>query len=192
MLAQRLFLAIDIPNAIREHIAQFQNEFKSLGLEASWVRPANFHLTLKFLGNTHPRNLPEIENQMHRATETVAPLSLSVGRLGVFPNPNRPRVLWVGIENPGGALAALQQDIEQRMEAAGFAPNDKPAVPHLTLARIKSAKGTRQLKEKLRTAPDISSEPFRADCVQLIRSELGRKGASYTILKEFPLRGAAM
>ncbi len=192
MDALRLFLAIDIPNGTRETIAEVQNSFKTLNLDARWVEPVNFHLTLKFLGNTRPQTIPEIESEMQEITPLFAPPLLSLGPPGVFPNPNRPRVLWLGVEDTQGILVSLMKAIDARLRSLGFAGEKKQAIPHLTLARFKSSRDNRKLKQKLKTGPAVDTAPFRADRIKLYQSELTPKGAVYTPLKEFPLAGPTM
>ncbi len=189
MDALRLFLAIDIPNAVRETIAEVQNDFKSLNLDARWVEPANFHLTLKFLGSTRPQTIPEIETQMQEITPRFAPPTVTLGLPGVFPNPNRPRVLWLSVQDSQGTLISLMQAIDTRMIPLGFPGEKKQAIPHLTLARFKSARDNRKLKQKLRAGPAVATVPFTVDSVKLMQSELTPEGPNYTVIGDFPLQG---
>ena len=98
MAALRTFIAIDVPPAVLDTITRIQNRFKSLGLHASWVKPGNIHLTLKFLGDTDPDRIPGIQNKLTETLAPFAPFRLSLDSAGVFPNTENPRVLWVGLE----------------------------------------------------------------------------------------------
>ncbi len=183
----RLFLAIDIPNSAREKIIEIQNHFRTLNLDATWVKPANIHLTIKFLGDTDPALIPRIKNSMSAIANATPPFQTLLGNVGVFPNLKRPRVLWVGLEDQEGHLARLQKHMEKAMTALGFAPDNKASVHHLTLARMKSTKGKERLKEKVESHPQIEGEPFDVSSVKLIKSQLAPQGSVYTVLEEFVL-----
>ena len=189
------FIALDIPPSVEKAIAVIQNRFKSLGLHASWVRPGNIHLTLKFLGDTEPNQVPGISDKITVALALLAPFEVSLDRVGVFPDLKRPRVLWVGLKDEQGTLKTLQSGIEQALESAGFPADPKPFSPHLTLARIKSPKGIKsprginELKDELDAllSEGIDPNPFPVESVQLYESQLTPKGSIYTVLANFKL-----
>ncbi|KMP11257.1 hypothetical protein UZ36_05065 [Candidatus Nitromaritima sp. SCGC AAA799-C22] len=194
MDALRLFLAIDIPSSAREAITTLQNRFKTLGFKASWVRPENIHLTLKFLSNTPSAQVPDIKQAVARAANLSTGFTATLSGIGVFPNFKKPRVLWVGMNDPQNHLQALRELIERQMELIGFPREKRNFNPHLTLARIKQSRsGNREsfnrLKREIEAHPKFETEPFRADSVRLIQSQLTPEGSIYTVLEEFPLRG---
>jgi len=182
-------------------IAVIQNRFKSLGLHASWVRPGNIHLTLKFLGDIEPNQVPGIRDKITVALAPLAPFEVSLDRVGVFPDLKRPRVLWVGLKDEQGTLKTLWSGIEQALESAGFPVDPRPFSPHLTLARIKSPwgikspkgikspRGTKALKDELDAllSEGIDPNPFPVGSVQLYESQLTPKGSIYTVLANFKL-----
>jgi len=181
----RLFLAIDIPSEIREELTKIQNHFKSLSLSASWVRPDNIHLTLKFLGNTEPEKIPQIVETMNTCVGSIAPFSLSLTEVGGFPNLNQPRVLWVGLADSQGFLVSAQKNIDQNLSRLGYDADNKPFFPHLTLARIKSPKGRQGIKEKIASLNMDETKPFCISSIKLYKSDLTPRGAIYTSLHEF-------
>jgi 2'-5' RNA ligase len=183
----RLFLAIDIPPAARDALAGVQKAFQSLDLKAAWVPPANVHLTLKFLGETHLGLVPELKTRMQHSAGQSHRFSLSLGAVGVFPHWRNPRVLWVGMEDPEGGLPPLIRCIEDETAAMGFERDDRAKVPHLTLARIKSPRGKGRLKERAEALEPITAAPFEVASFQLIVSELSRQGSRYTTLARFAL-----
>ncbi|MFQ5449780.1 MAG: RNA 2',3'-cyclic phosphodiesterase [Nitrospinaceae bacterium] len=189
MDALRLFLAIDIPDFAREKIAEVQNDFKMLNLDAAWVNPAKIHLTMKFLGNTLPRLIPEIKERMVKITLPVRRFHVCLDQVGVFPNLNRPRVLWVGLQDPQGQLIELRKKIEDEMAGLDFHRETKAGIPHLTLARIKSGRNRSRLKQEVESGRKISAEPIEVRSVHLIQSRLTREGPVYTVLDQFPLSG---
>lgn len=183
----RLFLAIDIPSHIRETLTEVQNRFKSLELNIAWGKPANIHLTLKFLGNTDPKQLPEIRNRMKILTPAKPSFAVSLKGMGVFPKTDKPRILWVGIQEFENNLGPLYTIISEEMAKIGFPAEDRKFNPHLTIGRIKSSKGKSRLTYAIRENEDLRSEPFEVSSVNLYKSQLTPKGAVYTVLEEFKL-----
>ena len=195
MDAVRLFLAIDIPPRAREIITALQNRFKPLGFNASWVAPENVHLTLQFLGDTPPEQIPDIHQGVSAAVTPVPQFMVALKEVGVFPKLKKPpRILWVGMEDPKNRLAVLQENIAKQMEEIGFPKEKRNFTPHLTLARIRQDRGGKRaklerLKREVESSPEIEMESFKIDAVQLIESQLTPRGSVYTVLKEFPLGG---
>ena len=195
MAALRTFIAIDVPPAVLDTITRIQNRFKSLGLHASWVKPGNIHLTLKFLGDTDPDRIPGIQNKLAETLSPFAPFQLSLGSVGVFPDTKNPRVLWVGLKDEEDALKTLQTGIEKALESIGFPREQRPFSPHLTLARIqsskgiKSPKGKKELKDELDALnlQGIDHHPFEVGDIHLYESQLTPKGSIYTVLANFKL-----
>jgi 2'-5' RNA ligase len=199
--ALRTFIAIDVPPAVFDTITRIQNRFKSLGLHASWVKPGNIHLTLKFLGDTDPGRIPGIQNQLTQTLAPFAPFRLSLESAGVFPNTKNPRILWVGLKDEEGTLETLQAGIDKALECVGFPMEQRPFSPHLTLARIKSPqgiqsplgiklpRGEKELKDELDALNQegISPHPFNVSGLHLYESQLTPKGSIYTLLANFKL-----
>jgi len=187
--ALRTFIALDIPSSVLKTITDIQNRFKSLGLHASWVRPGNIHLTLRFLGDIDPGQVPGIRDKITEALASCPPFRLSLERAGVFPDLKRPRVLWVGLKDEEETLQTLQTGIEKALENAGFPADPRPFSPHLTLARIKSPRGKKELKNQLDAlnSEGIDPNPFQVGAVHLYESQLTPKGSIYSVLANFKL-----
>ena len=98
----RSFIAIDIPSEVKSGLSALQNSLRHLGAAVSWTRPEGVHLTLKFLGDVDPSSLPDIVKGLHDAVGSATAFPVIVEGVGLFPNPRRPRVLWVGLQ--GGEL----------------------------------------------------------------------------------------
>jgi 2'-5' RNA ligase len=199
--ALRTFIAIDVPPAVLDTITRIQNRFNSLGLHASWVKPGNIHLTLKFLGDTDPDRIPGIQDKLTETLASFPPFRLSLNSAGVFPNTKSPRVLWVGLKDEEGTLENLRAGIEKALEVIGFPTEQRPFSPHLTLARmkspkgiksskgIKSPKGKKELKDELDAVNQegIDPHPFDVGELHLYESQLTPKGSIYTVLANFKL-----
>ena len=185
----RTFIAIGVPSEIKDKLEKIQHRFKILGLNATWVKPENQHLTLKFLGETGADQIQMIRHKLAEALTPYAPFRLSLDSLGVFPHARNPRVLWVGLKDEEGTLARLQSALQQALVEVGFDADPKPFSPHLTLARIKSPKGKKKLQDELEALNQqgIDPHPFDVGAVQLYESQLTPKGSIYTELANFTL-----
>jgi 2'-5' RNA ligase len=185
----RLFVALEIPAAVRDNLAAQIKELRELsGIVADrrprWVRPENLHVTLKFIGEISPAKLHGIRDALS-AIRTDAPVDLQFHGLGFFPNGDRARVLWAGV-NASPNLPPLAGEIDRALETQGVARERRAFTPHLTLARLEPP----GLHEKLRAAIQKSSErefgSFQAREFHLIESKLKPSGAEYTTLATFP------
>ena len=191
----RLFISINLPPDLLAALTQVQDDLKRqlAAYPLRWSRPQGIHLTLKFLGNTDPARVQAIVGAIAAASAGVAPFDIGIGGLGCFPNPRTPRVLWVGVEEPTGALARLAADVDEQMAALGWQREKRPFSPHLTLARTRKdilSTQRRALGEALaalRYPVDLGH--FRAEHVHLMRSQLHPGGAIYTSLARVALGG---
>ena len=101
-----------------------------------------FHVTLAFLGDVPDIDLNNVCRAVADASKGFKPFTVNLQSLGAFPNPNRPRVVWVGLTGPGlDTLGDLQQSVVQAVSEAGYPPEDHRFTPHLTLGYIKMKKG---------------------------------------------------
>jgi len=179
----RLFVALEIPNDVRETIARLISELKPLDNSWKWTRAENLHVTLKFLGEIPREKLNLVCNAL-RAVSSDWPIPVNFDGMGFFPNERRPRVLWIGLDAPS-ALAKLAAGIEGALASVGAPREERAFAPHLTLARNKDGK----LSEKMRTAlVKYSCAQFgamNATAFHLIESKLKSTGAEYTTLESF-------
>ena len=131
----RAFIAIDLPEAVRVALRQQQAPFRAVCPDGRWTRPEGIHLTLKFLGEISDQQVTQAINALKelRPFETF---STEVKGFGFFPDTRRPRVFWAGVATPPN-LVMLAEQVEHAMEKLGFAREDRPFTPHLTLARFK-------------------------------------------------------
>jgi 2'-5' RNA ligase len=182
----RCFIAIELPDGVKKGLQQLQSRLKAANpAPIKWVEPANIHLTLKFLGNVAADRIKEIGLAMTEAVRGTPPFSLNVSELGVFPNPRRVQIVWVGVGGELEKLGGLQKRIESALAGLGFAPENRRFTPHLTLARLRD-RATAAEKEKLgqligETQFEASAD-FRVDSVKLMRSQLTPQGPIYSCL----------
>lgn len=176
----RLFIAIELPESIKQEIAKVQQQLKASGADANWTRPEGIHLTLKFLGEVEEARTAGIIAGMTDAARGTGALRLEVGGAGAFPNEKAPRVLWLGIGGDTVRLAGLQRAVEDAMTAAGFEREERSFSPHLTLARIRFPRPRDRWQQRIEAIRDIRLGGFDAGRVSLMKSELHPQGAVYT------------
>jgi 2'-5' RNA ligase len=191
----RAFIAVPLPDAIVRALGRVQHKLSRNIPEDSvrWVRPQGIHLTLKFLGDTPLDRLPPIRAALHAVAANAPAFTISVGGAGCFPNARRPRVVWIGIDEPQGRLARLHSAIEEALDNAGFPPEGRPFKPHLTLGRVNrrsSGSDASQVGETVVDAAVNVLGQVKATQIDLIRSILQPTGAEYTTLASFSLRDA--
>ena len=184
----RTFVAIEMPAVVRDSIATLQQDLRGFPVRVSWVRPANIHLTLKFLGDIRENQVGAISEALARVGEKTAPFSLSVGTLGFFPNRRRPRVLWVGISNPDGELRQLAESVENALLPLGFKKEKRGFNPHLTFGRVRDPRNIEQVMEKLETTEFEEQAIFVKEMV-FMKSTLHPRGSIYEPLKRIALGG---
>lgn len=186
----RLFIAIDLPDEVKALLRELQTTLGRATQAVRWSDPNGTHLTLKFLGNTPASAVDQIVSGMQQATGDVQAFQLQTAGLGVFPNPKRPRVVWLGVEGDITRLNQLHTQIEQHVAPLGFPTEQRAFSPHLTLGR--SHKDPRPAEQaQIGQAVTGAAAPRRVEFavreVVLMRSELRPSGARYTPVAHVPL-----
>jgi RNA 2',3'-cyclic 3'-phosphodiesterase len=187
----RLFVAIAIPEPVRNEMVRVQRELDELTPPGAvrWTKPEQFHLTLKFLGGVPTSRVDELEAAIGAVCANARPLRLRAAGVGFFPNARAPRVIWAGITDTEGQLAGVQGKIERAVRPFAAEPGPEHFVGHLTLGRMKDRRNPR-LRELANRAPALENQQFgewTAEEVKLVRSELFPEGARHTPLAAFPL-----
>lgn len=174
----RLFFAVMVPDSLREGAAQIQASLREQlpGKGISWVKPENFHYTVRFLGEQPESKLPLLQDAAQKAAHEAQPFTLQIGGLGVFPNIDRPRVLWIGAESGEEAFADLYRHLENALWERHFPPGPKEFHAHLTIARIKSPIPVRNAIETV-SANQLGA--FEVRRLSLMLSELHPSGSRY-------------
>jgi 2'-5' RNA ligase len=182
----RSFVAIELPEEAKQGLASLRRELERDEHKfVKWVEPAGIHLTLKFLGNIPFKRVTEITEAIEKAAVGITPFYLEISGLGVFPNPKQVRVFWVGISGEVDKLSRLQQNIDSALAALGFAKEERPFVPHLTLARIRegaSPSERRSFGELVGSTIFEDKYPINVEAISLMRSQLTPARAIYTCL----------
>lgn len=177
----RTFCAIELPDQVRTRLQDHVRRLREAvpDASASWSKPENVHLTLKFFGNVPQEKVPRISEAAQRTAQEFSSFSIRIGSTGAF----RTQVLWIGVEDPSGQLSALQRRFEEECVREGFAKEDRAYKPHLTIARIRRPEGARKLAEThLQT--NFEAVEISVSEIVLFRSELSPKGSRYTAISK--------
>lgn len=180
----RAFIAIDLPDFLHIALAEAQQAFRSACRDASWTRPEGIHLTLKFLGEITDGQTKQVVEALGRLG-AFEPIMIELKGFGFFPHAGRPRVFWAGVAAPS-ALAELANRVEGQMEKTGFAREDRPFSPHLTLARFKVPRPQPALEAAASARGETSLGKFAASEFFLFESKLSPQGAHYRKVMRFP------
>ncbi|MEX2161992.1 MAG: RNA 2',3'-cyclic phosphodiesterase [Anaerolineales bacterium] len=193
MSMARTFIAVEMPEPLQRALDKISVNLRKqmVDLPIRWVNTHNIHLTLKFIGETDQAIIPRIAAAVADVAKRFPPFEISLTELGVFPNPNKPLVLWVGVQAPA-PLAQLQQGIESALAQWGIPVEERPFHPHLTLGRVRREHRVANLKriaEFMAAAKMEPSASARIDSVTLFRSDLKPGGSVYNPLSRSPLLG---
>jgi len=180
----RAFIAIDLPEALHAALAEAQQVFRSACRDARWTRPEGIHLTLKFLGEISDAQTKHVVEALAQIGP-FEPFPVEVKGFGFFPQAHRPRVVWAGVVAPP-ALAELAARVEGRMEKIGFAREERPFAPHLTLARFQVPRPQPTLEAAVAGRASTSLGKFEASEFFLFESKLLPQGAEYRKVMRFP------
>ncbi|OGP92783.1 MAG: 2'-5' RNA ligase [Deltaproteobacteria bacterium RBG_16_54_18] len=184
----RLFFAVELSQEIQAGVRRIQQGLKERAPGVRWVRPEGIHLTLRFLGEVAPERIEDIWSRVARGVQTIDSFTFGVRGCGGFPIAKKPRVIWIGIQDPSGSLKAMQAKVETGVVEFGFPREERGYNPHLTLGRLHPGKGQGMIAQAIEAtrAADLGEMEVREVC--LFRSQLKPTGAEYTKLKVIPLR----
>jgi 2'-5' RNA ligase len=172
-----LFVAIELPESIKRHLALMQNALRD-SIRASWLPMDQMHLTLKFLGETPDQDLPKLIAAL-KSVQMNEPVEMQVDGTVCFPTHGPPRIVAASLRDLSGELGDLQSRIDQACHVVGFPLEVRRFTPHITLARVKD--------RQPRPSPVPAASPtFNSSEFVLYESRLDHRGPKYTRLAHFP------
>lgn len=192
----RIFIALDIDDAIRKRIQAFMDDLREFAPAARWVRPESLHVTLKFIGGKSTQEVEDIKNALARIS--AGAIEISFRGYGFFPGSKPPSVLWVGVI-AGPELANLAHSVDECVAGLGIPKEEGKFTPHLTLARRggagsrrkrgndDSTQAFRRLQERLAAMPAPDFGTMTAREFYLYESQPGAGGSRYTKIARFGL-----
>ena len=189
----RLFIALPVPERVKAEIERAQGELRRAVPAGCvrWTRREQFHLTLKFLGNVEASRVEALAESLRQACKDFPALPLRARRIGFFPGPRQPRVIWVGMEELRGHLPLLQGAVESLSEPFTQEKSAKGFAGHVTLGRVKFIKRphAETLAQRALGMADQVFGEWTAEEVELIRSQLSSNGSAYTTIAAARLSG---
>jgi len=181
----RLFIAVDLPEEVREVLRRGLGPLKRDEPPARWVRPEGMHITLKFLGEQAPELVEGLDRAAAGPLSSLPPVTVQLGGGGFFPNDRRPRVAWVGGQAPG--LEAWAHEVEDAAANLGIAREARAFSLHLTLARLERPWGVQAVEHYKVQLGKWRFPEFVAREAVLFQSELQPSGAVYTPMRRWPV-----
>lgn len=189
MARLRTFIAVDAGKSVRDRCVALQDALARAGTEVKWVEAENLHVTLLFLGEVVDREVPALCRAVAECCATHDPFTMSVESAGCFPNPRRPRVVWVGVGDGGPELIALHEALEPPLLALGcYRREERQYTPHITLGRVKSDRPTDKLAAALTKYATWQCGSTDVREILVLSSELTPQGPVYTVLSRAKLR----
>jgi 2'-5' RNA ligase len=181
----RAFLAIDLDDELKPEINRLIRQFKEIDARIKYVELLNLHFTLKFFGEIDTNGLELLEKTIKGVVSEFEPFSIKIKGCSAFPNKNRIKVIWVGIDED-----EILKDLHDRLDAEfakmGF-DRDRKFSSHLTIGRMKSAKNKDKVKSVIEEFEDIEIGEMEVKSISLKKSTLTPKGPIYEDLKIFEL-----
>ena len=182
----RSFLAVevneDVRAALRALIARLK---KSDCVRATWVKPENLHITMRFLGNITLSDSQSLSRSLKLSLEGIQPFPLRIHGVGVFPTPQRPRTLWAGAEAPEGIFAGLKARVDDGVAVLHLPEGGKTFTPHITLARIRKLQDRGAFLSHLDREKHFGGGEFTVGSVSLFESRLTPRGSVYRKLETY-------
>jgi RNA 2',3'-cyclic 3'-phosphodiesterase len=191
----RLFVALTVPEAVKEAIVKAQAELRRAAPEGQvrWSRRDQLHVTLRFLGDVEPGRVGALTEALQACGHEFAPLHLRAEGLGFFPDARRPRVVWVGAQDAKDQLRELQRAVQAATAPFTAEKPEERFAGHVTLGRIKGLRrpDAEALAAAVTRAAQRQFGQWVANEIEIIRSELSPQGAQYTTLAGLGLTGGS-
>ena len=185
--AMRLFIAVNIPPAVRDAIYGDAEPLRAATNAVRWVSPSALHVTLKFLGEQTEARVALLREAIESVATRHASVAVETTDIGAFPNFRRPRVVWVGMTGER-ALQSLAGDIDRALTPLGIPAETRPFQAHLTLGRVRSELRPADATNLAAAAKaSRGARGFAVQTVDLMRSELGAGGSRYSVMAAVPL-----
>jgi len=174
----RLFVAIDLPEVVKESLVLMQNGLRG----ARWVARENLHLTVRFIGEVSAEEADEIHSVLGEVR--AVPFIIKLGEIGLFSSGGKPRSVWIGVQDRS-SIDILKQHIDRSLLRLGINPEGRKYVPHVTLARFREKPS--KLSDFMPRLGTGRSVPVRVEQFVLFSSFLAHAGAIYTPEVYYPL-----
>lgn len=185
----RLFLALELSGQQKHSLHNLQGNLKKNLSGMRWVRPENMHLTVKYLGDTAEDLLETLELEISEAVSSIEPFSIKYGKCGVFPSPQKARVIWVGLKEGNAETLNLHEKVENTIVKLGLASERRVYAPHLTLGRVRYQLSPSAVESIVAENILFETDYAIVDGLILFQSHLTKQGAAYVPLYKATFNG---
>jgi RNA 2',3'-cyclic 3'-phosphodiesterase len=180
----RAFIAVRMSEPVERSLAEFIEVQRTARDGIQWVRRANLHVTLKFLGpEVEPWKLAPLVEMLERVARATAPFEVATRGVGGFPDLMRPRVIWAGLYSE--PLDALAREVEEAAVRCGFERERRGWSGHLTIGRVRNPRHARATLHALERERERNFGLSRISAMTLMRSHLAPEGSTYEPLASF-------
>jgi len=177
----RAFIGAKLDFSLEEYIVYIENNLKKINMDVKWVEPQNIHLTLKFLGNIHRKDIPSIQEIIENVFRERKAIKVRLTSLGAFPHIHRPRAIWIGLKSYNDCLERKIPFLENEFCKLGFSKEKREFKSHITLGRVRKVISTDTLAKFIEEFPVEKKEGF-IEKVSLFKSTLTSCGPIYEVL----------
>ena len=181
----RAFLAIDLDDDLKPKINKIIREFKQIDANIKYVDLQNLHFTLKFFGDIDTEGIDVLAERIENVVKDFDSFNIKIKGCGAFPNKNRIKVIWVGLDEDS-ILKELHDKLDKQFNSLGF-DLDKKFSSHLTIGRMRSAKGKDKVKNTIESFDNVDIGSMEVTSITLKKSTLTPAGPIYEDLIEFKL-----
>ncbi len=186
----RAFVAVEIPREVQDKAGKLIAALDGTEAKVRWVEPLTLHWTLQFLGDVDLREIPAVCDRVAKAVAPFAPFDIAAHGVGAFPNAEKPRTLWIGMQEGSDQMIALHDAIGSALGEIGYREEARRFRPHLTIGRVRSSPaGNVELAARLAENTNFDGGLTTISEVVVLSSELTRKGPVYELLGHGELRG---
>ena len=184
----RTFVAVDISNKIRDAAMRQIAKFSALTNDYNWVVRENMHVTLNFLGDVDESEIPSVCRLISNTSNEFGSFEMSVKGTGCFPRPDKPRIIWLGIDQGAEELIELQRRLADALETMRFPRDRNDFRPHLTLGRLqRGARLSDRVIDAVSQGVHVTAGSTIVDQVVVYSSFLDREGPTYTAMSRIDL-----
>lgn len=181
----RAFLAIDVDEDLKAKMYKIIKEFKKIDANIKYVDLENLHLTLKFFGEIDSEGIELLSSKIESVVSDFDKFTIKIKGCGAFPNTNRIKVIWFGLDGDE-LIKQLHDELDKEFVKLGF-DKDKKFSSHLTIGRMRSAKGKNKVKSTIEEFSEVEIGEMDVDKIILKKSTLTPQGPIYEDLEIFEL-----
>jgi 2'-5' RNA ligase len=177
----RSFVAVDMDEAsVISKLVEAQRALRNIGADLKLVEPENIHATVRFLGEVPAATIDLVRDQMNQVK--FSPFDMEFVGLGAFPNLRRINVVWVGMRKGSEEISRIFEQLEPRLREIGFEPDRKGFSPHVTIARVRTARMREELAKFVDEMRDTQFGVIHVEELRLKKSVLTPKGPVYSTI----------